>query len=111
MTDNDKQILTRWRNAVFNEHLLSELDKGTPGYLLGPRTPEDIAVLKEYSDASEVLKQIEDPAVKEVVERYQKPAPDVYGSDPLWHAHVANWHAARKELLDIASELDPVTLN
>lgn len=110
MTDNDKDILKRWRNAEINYETLQAFDKETPGWLLDERTAQEKAVIVEHGDAGEALKNIVDPDVARIVARYQATI-DVYFSDPRWQAHVDDWTAAKKELLDLAAKLDPSSVN
>lgn len=111
MTENDKQILARWRNAEINYQVLQKFDSETPGWLLSDRTPEEVAVIGEQFAAQEALKEIEDPSLKAVVARIHQPMPNVYASDPAWQAAVEDWTAAKKELFQIAAALDPVSVN
>lgn len=111
MTKNDKQILVRWRNAEIDSAVLKAHDAETPGWLLSDRTPEETAVINEQSAAQDALKEIEDPSLKAIVVRIHQLMPDVYASDPAWQKAVDDWEAAKKELLQIAAALDPVSVN
>ena len=93
MTDNDKDILKRWRNAEISHEILKKLDLETPGWLLSDRTPQEKAVIDEHCEAGQALKNILDPDVQLIVVRYHQSPPDVYFSDPRWQVHVDDWEA------------------
>ena len=111
MTDNDKEILKRWRNAEINHDTLTAIDLSTPGYLLSERSPTEIAVINEQFEAQQALKNIEDADLQIVVARIHQLMPDVYPSDPAFKAAADDWRAAKNELLAIAAKLDPASVN
>jgi hypothetical protein len=111
MTDNDVAILKRWCKAEINNETLLTLDLETPPGGSTDRTAREKAVLDEHYDAGQALKNIQDPTIQAIVARIYQPMPDVLLSDPAYKAAVNDWTAAKKELLNIASKLDPTSVN
>lgn len=105
MTENDKVILRRWRDAEARYKLfVCAVEKAQDG---ADRTVEDIG---EDAEAYLGLDGIEDPELTPIVARMFEPMPEKYSHKGVFHK-AANEHlAARDELLSIAQRLDGAKL-
>ncbi len=102
MTENDKAILRRWRDAEDRYKLFVASVAEDRGGV--DRTPEAIT---EDAEAYLRLDAIEDPELVPLVARMFQPLPDAYSSAAFQKS--ANEHvAARDQLLTIAQNLDGV---
>jgi hypothetical protein len=102
MTENDKAILRRWRDAEDRYKLFVASVAEDRGNV--DRTPEAIT---EDAEAYLRLDAIEDPELALLVARMFQPLPDAYSS-PAFQNSAQEHLAARDQLLAVAQNLDGV---
>jgi hypothetical protein len=102
MTENDKAILRRWRDAEDRYKLFVASVAEDQGNV--DRTPEAIT---EDAEAYLRLDTIEDPKLVPLVARLFQPLPDAYSS-PAFQNSAKEHVAARDQLLAVAQNLDGV---
>jgi hypothetical protein len=101
MTENDKAILRRWRDAEDRYKLfVCTVERDQDGV---DRTVEDIA---EDAEAYLGLDGIEDPELAPIVARIFEPMPEKYSKGRVFQKKTNEHLAARDELLFIAQQLD-----
>jgi hypothetical protein len=101
MTENDKTILRRWRDAEDRYKLfVCAVEMAQDG---ADRTVADIA---EDADAYLGLDGIEDPELAPIVARIFAPMPEKYSNSRVFQKAADEHLTARDELLSFAQKLD-----
>jgi hypothetical protein len=101
MTENDKAILGRWRDAEDRYRVfVGSVENALGG---AERTADTIT---EDAQAYLGLARIEDPALIAIVTRIYQPLPNKYSSGPVFLKAAHEYLAARDELLAVAEKLD-----